>query len=176
MRLLSALLLIISSLSLNNQANDEWLGKKINIPDGKVVCKVLGRDASCVDLWTNSYKVFTYVDSIGCSSCQMEMWLWKPYIDACKQQNFDVSFIFVVHSSDYERFDSDVLMYEFDFPIFYDYENRFGRANNFMSSFNRTFLLDKDNRVLLTGSPINNSKLWEQYIEKITHQQATDCP
>ena len=94
MRLLSALLLIISSLSLNNQANDEWLGKKINIPDGKVVCKVLGRDASCVDLWTNSYKVFTYVDSIGCSSCQMEMWLWKPYIDACKQQNFDVSFIF----------------------------------------------------------------------------------
>jgi len=26
-------------------------------------------------------------------------------------------------------------------------------------------LLDKDNKVLLTGSPVNNHALWERYLE-----------
>jgi len=159
---------LLSNLGLiNQQIDDEWLGSTITIPDGDVICKILGHDAFCADLWTKSYKVFTYVDSIGCSSCQMDMYLWKPYVDTCKMKKFDVSFIFVIHSSDYERFDSDVLMYEFDLPVFYDYENRFGKINNFMSTHHRTFLLDKDNKVLMTGSPINNPKLWEQYIEHL---------
>ena len=167
MRLLVGILFFVtlfSSFSLKKDENNEWLGRKIIVPDG-VVCKILEQEVPCADLWDKPYKVLTYVDSIGCSSCQIGMYQWKSFIDSFTAQQFDVSFVFVVHSSDFDGFVSDVRFYEFNYFIFYDYENRFDKVNNFMSSYHRTFLLDKDNKVLLTGSPIHNPKLLEQYKE-----------
>ena len=55
----------------------EWQGKEILIPDGNFVYSVLGRDTFCADLWEKPYKILTYIDSIGCSACQMGLLDWR---------------------------------------------------------------------------------------------------
>ena len=80
-----------------------------------------------------------------------------------KGKIFGKGFIFVVHSSDFKRFDAEVSFYKFDYPIIYDYHNSFDKLNKFPPAPYRTFLLDKDNKVQLIGSPINNPQIWELY-------------
>ena len=45
----------------------------------------------------------------------------------------------------------------------YDYNNDFEKLNHFPPAPYRTFLLDKENRVQVIGSPINNPEVWERY-------------
>jgi len=144
----------------------EWQGKEILIPTD-ITFKSLGRDTASSYLWNKPYKIFTYIDSIGCSSCQLGMFDWYALIDLCKLQHFDVSFLFVVHSSDFTHFDSEVLSFQFDYPIIYDYQNQFDKLNNFPPLPFRTFLLNKDNKVILTGTPINNPEMWKLYKKEI---------
>ena len=149
----------------------EWQGKEILIPEDEMVVKFLGRDTLCVDLWSKPYKIFTYIDSIGCTSCQLNFDPWKELIALCQIQQLDVSFLFVIHSSNFENFDDEVRFFEFDYPLIYDYKNSFDKINNFPPSPYRTFLLDKDNKIQVIGSPTNNSRIWELYKKVISQQQ-----
>ena len=148
----------------------EWQGKEIIIPNEEIIYKISGRKIEDADLWSKSYKIFTYIDSVGCTSCQMGLNQWKELIDSCRDQLIDISFLFVVHSSNFTEFEDELLLYEFDYPIIYDYENTFERLNRFPSTPYRTFLLDKENKVILIGSPKNNRKLWNLYKQEITRQ------
>jgi len=121
----------------------KWQGREILIPD-EIIFKTLGRDTVYTHLWEKTYKIFTYIDSIGCSSCQLGLTDWKKLINICQQQKIDLEFVFVVHSSDFEHFDNDVILYDFDYPIIYDYHNRFNKLNKFPPIPYSTFLLDTD--------------------------------
>ena len=145
----------------------EWQGKEIIIP-ATIKFKTLGQDTLCSDLWNKPYKIFTYVDSIGCASCQLGVLEWKGIIQLCHQQQMDVGFIFVVHASNFNRFEADIRIQGFDYPIIYDYHNEFDKLNHFPADPYRTFLLDKDNNIQLIGSPVNNPQMWELYIKIIT--------
>ena len=147
----------------------EWAGKKIIIPSN-IRFKSLNKDTLCSYLWEKQYKIFIYVDSTGCASCKMGMFEWKGKIQLCKQQNMDIGFIFVVHPSNFHSFEADILMSYFDYPIIYDYNNDFEKLNHFPPAPYRTFLLDKENRVQVIGSPINNPEIWEQYKSIILKQ------
>jgi len=169
------LIFVVCSCQFSRKGNinniiQEWHGKEIVIPTD-VVFKILGRDTLCASLWDASYKIFTNADSVGCSSCQLGLPLWKAFIDSCRLQKIDIEFIFAVHSSNFKRFDGEVRIYDFDHPIIYDYKDSFDKLNHFPPAPYRTFLLDKDNKVLLIGSPINNPKMWELYQKVITQSQ-----
>jgi hypothetical protein len=146
----------------------EWQGKEIIIPD-EITFKSLGSDTVCSYLWDKKYKIFTYIDSIGCTSCQLGLSEWKILIDSCNRQQLDVGFIFAVHSSDFKIFSLEIQLRMFDYPIIYDYQNQFQNLNLFPPAPYRTFLLDKDNKVKLIGTPINNHKIWELY-KKVIEQ------
>ena len=147
---------------------DKWMERKIIIPSGNIIYKTMGKDTVCTDLWEKTFKIFTYVDSVGCTSCRLGLPKWKNLIDSCKIQKWDISFLFVVHSNDYEEFEDAVRYFEFDYPVIYDYANAFEKHNRFPPEPYRTFLLDKDNKVQLIGSPIENPNLWELYKRVIT--------
>jgi hypothetical protein len=148
----------------------KWQGKEILIPSD-ITFKSLGRDTASFFLWNKPYKIFTYIDSIGCTSCQLGLSEWKAFIDSCSQQQIDIGFIFAVHSSNYRQFTGEVRFNEFDYPIIYDYHNSFDKLNKFLPAPYRTFLLDKNNKVQLIGSPINNPTMWELYKKVITQSQ-----
>jgi len=148
----------------------EWQGKEITIPD-ILVYKILGRDTLCSDLWNKPFRIFTYIDSVGCTGCRFRLSEWKMLVDSCRQQSLDVSFIFVVHSSNFKHFTIDVKNHHFDEPIVYDYKNQFHRLNRFPPEPYRTFLLDNQNRVQIIGNPVETPQLWELYKAVITQSQ-----
>jgi len=148
----------------------EWYGKEIILPQ-QIEYRILGRDTICSDFWNKPYKILTYVDSVGCSSCQIGLIYWKEIIKTFVRQQLDVSVLFVIHSSDYDRLDFDLTDDNFNYPVIYDHHNLFDKLNHFPPTPYRTFLLDKDNKVLLIGSPIDSSQMWELYMKTIIKMQ-----
>jgi hypothetical protein len=157
----------ISQTNKFNRIVQEWRGKEIILPID-IECTHLGRDTLYPELWNNSHKIFTYIDSIGCTSCQLGLPQWKQLIDSCIRQYVDVHFVFVVHSTNYRQFGQELRLNDFTYPVIYDRHNDFDKLNHFPPAPYRTFLLDKDNKVLLVGSPINNPTMWELYKKFIT--------
>ena len=153
----------------NEKIFSEWIGKEIIIPD-VFTFKSFGKDTLCNYLWDKEYKIFTYIDSIGCSSCKMDLQGWEGIIKISHKLHLNIGFIFVVHSSNFWLFDTGILIHEFEHPIIYDYNNDFHKLNNFPPAPFRTFLLDKSNKVLLIGSPVGNPEMWEEYLRVITQK------
>ena len=66
----------LSSCKKNKQKEDavkivkEWTGKEIKFPKG-IPCTSMGKDTTCVDLYSDNYKILLYVDSLGCTSCRL---------------------------------------------------------------------------------------------------------
>jgi hypothetical protein len=122
--ILTIILLFLCSCQLSHKKDiqktvQEWQGKEILIPPD-LKYKTLGRDTLCPELWNKPYKIFTYVDSAGCTGCRFRLAEWKELTDSCRRQQMDVAFIFAVYSSDFNRFTFDVKFHEFDSPIIYD--------------------------------------------------------
>ena len=74
--------LLVSCQSKNSDAElivKKWKGKEIVIPDdGSFVYTILGNDTILgYNLWDKPHKIVTYIDSIGCSICQLEVPLWN---------------------------------------------------------------------------------------------------
>jgi hypothetical protein len=123
----------------------------------------MGCDALCGDMWNKPYKIFTYIDSVGCTGCRLGLSKWTDLMDSCNVRQWDVGFLFVVHSNNYDKLEGVIKSFEFDYPVIYDYHNDFEKLNCFPPEPYSTFLLDKNNKVQLVGSPIDNPKMWELY-------------
>lgn len=86
----------------------------------------------------------------------------------------NTSFLFVVHAKDYDIVNSWIKKNKFSYPIFYDYTNKMNILNKFPKNLQyQTFLLDKDNKILLIGSPIGNHHIWNLYKQIIRKEPET---
>ena len=54
----------------------EWDGKEIVFPD-RSVFTIQGRDTVSCPSGNSPYKVLTYIDSLGCASCKLQLPRWK---------------------------------------------------------------------------------------------------
>jgi hypothetical protein len=147
----------------------QWLGKEIILPQ-EIEYKIMGRDTMCPELWNKPYKILTYADSVGCTGCQLGIPQWQQIINTCKIDSIDVGFLFVIQSPNYADLGYELLY--FDYPIIYDKHKNFDKFNHFPPLPYRTFLLDKDNKVILVGSPINNPRLLEMYINVMNERES----
>lgn len=76
---------------------NDWRGKVIKYPDS-LIYTVLGMDTVTFDTSHAQYKILTYIDSTGCTSCKLKISQWKRYIsylDTIMPGN--VSFLFFFH-------------------------------------------------------------------------------
>ena len=75
----------------------EWEGKEILFPDNQIFT-IQGRDTVDFNFQSSKYKIVTYVDSIGCTSCKLQLERWKNFIrEVDSVANGNVSFVFVFH-------------------------------------------------------------------------------
>jgi len=165
-------LTILFSCTNSNQSAEsmvkKWVGAEIHIPSN-IVYKSISKDTVSKSIFNHSYKILVYVDSTGCTGCRLGLDEWKEIIDRCQTKNYDVGFLFVVQSSDYGKFEHKLEMANFTYPIIYDITDNFNNANRFPSEDKfRTFLLDKDNRVVIIGSPIRDELIWKLYEEVLS--------
>ena len=153
----------------------EWTGKEIRFPK-ELTCTSMGKDTTCVDLYTDNYKILLYVDSLGCTSCRLNLLDWKKVMqesDSVFIRKPEFVFIFQPKKSDEKALQNIFRVNGFNHPVFIDKENRIDIINQFPSSLDfQCFLLDKDNKVIMIGNPSINTGIWTLY-KRIINESET---
>lgn len=174
--LLIFIYIILSCTSCQNQnikqKVHQWINKEIILPEK------LSYNTHVDSIWNNllhhEYKILTIIDTNTCTECHLRLYEWKKLIQEIDSITNNTTFLLVVHSKDYTLLDIIKEKNKFTYPIFYDYENKVAQINKFPKDPRfQTFLLDKNNHVILVGNPVGNRALWNLYKQIIKNEQTT---
>ena len=149
----------------------EWQGK-ILFPENMVFTR-FASDTTNFVIPTSDYKVLVFVDSIGCTSCKLQLSRWKEFIrytDSISQKN--IPFLFFFQFDDQWEIHSLLIRENFDKPICLDRSDSLNQLNHFPKDIRfQVFLLDKNNKVVVIGNPVHNPNVKELYLEEISRKQ-----
>lgn len=145
-----------------------WNGKEILLPVNSSFT-IQGKDTIDFPM-SGKYKILTYVDSIGCISCKLQLDQWKVFMDGVNDAGISfVDYLFFFSPEKKRDIISTLKLADFTYPICIDEDNELDKLNHFPKTEMdfHTFLLDKNNRVLAIGNPIHNPKVKELYLKII---------
>jgi len=136
-----------------------------------------GKDTLLPDFTKAPIKLVVWYDSHDCTSCEANhMYSWgniANYADSIAQW-FNIIFLFTPKKEDRHELNMALKREQFDYPVFIDSNGSFSKQNPILPKNRqlRSFLLDKNNRVVMVGNPLHNPKLWMLY--KNTIQKMID--
>ena len=135
---------------------------------------ILSKSDSIDCKWNHSTnKIVVYYDSINCAPCELKLLpRWRHMILEMKEYRSYLDFVFIFNTSNKEEIKSVFEEFGFEFLFYCDTNGDFKKCNNIpKNSLYHTFLLNKNNEVVLIGSPIGNSSLWDLYKKTISDFQ-----
>ena len=150
----------------------EWTGKGIVFPEN-IPCYTSGKEThsnQCYKQLLNEYRIFLYIDSIGCSSCRLQLPEWKQLIKETDSLfSGKVGFLFFFQPKNIKEFRYIFARERFDYPLFIDTNGSINNINHLPKETQyQCFLLDKDNKVVMIGNPVSNPNIWELYKKQIS--------
>ena len=147
----------------------EWEGKEILFPAHSTFT-IQGKDTVDFNFKDTEYKIVSYVDSSGCTSCKLQLHRWKALVaEVDSLTNGSVSFLFYFHPKDIKELRFLTRREAFTYPVCFDEKDDFNRLNRFPGEMMfQTFLLDKENQVVALGNPVLNPKVKELYLKVMT--------
>lgn len=150
----------------------EWQGKEIQFPQD-MTFTLFTSDTVDFTIPKSSHKILVFVDSIGCTSCKLQLHHWKELIQYTNSVTQEmIPFLFVFQSNDRNKIQDLLKRDNFDTPICLDQSDKLNKLNHFSSDGRfQTFLLDKDNKVVVIGNPIHNPNIRELYLKEINGKQ-----
>jgi len=166
-----SLLFVRCSNKDNNNAheklsNENLAGTVLNIPD---TLHYLYNDTLKKELYSdkNSLKIITRIWS-DCFSCIDSLSKWKHFASK-EKENKDFGLYIFIYTSRYPYFKRNYYpRIHLNHPLIIDRNDKLSELNNFDLDIKyATFLLDSNNKVVLTGNPIYNKKLMKLYKEEI---------
>lgn len=153
-------------------AVQQLVGSSIVIPDD-LVARADGHDT----VWAPrdaamDARIVVYYDAEGCTPCKLkELLTWKSLIETYDQAEH-TRFLFILNAGNTARQELDHIVYSMRFthPVLIDTAYSFERDNPQLpqEALFHVFLLDRNNRVVLVGSPIGNPQMWELYENTIS--------
>ena len=146
----------------------EWNGKEIKFPS-RSVFTIQGKDTVDFEFGNACYKVITYIDSVGCTSCKLQLSRWKKLVaEVDSLTNGNVPFLFYFHPKDMKELRYLTRRDDFTYPVCFDEKDELNQLNQFPSDMTfQTFLLDKDNKVVAMGNPVLNPNIKVLYLDVI---------
>ena len=141
------------------------------LPDS-VLTLYNGRDTNIIEYENTRLKLVLYVDSNTCNTCFIDkLYLWKDLFKFREEYNEELSlyFLFESSSSALARISVSLREQELNYPVRIDTLFQFSKLNSHIptSSVYHTFLLDKDNNVLIVGNPMTNKKVEKLFMEVV---------
>ena len=109
----------------------EWDGKEISFPSHSVFT-IQGKDTIDFSFADAEYKIVTYVDSVGCTSCKLQLPRWKEFmheVDSLAQGK--VPFVFYFHPKDVKELRYITRRDAFTYPVCLDEKDDFNALNRF---------------------------------------------
>lgn len=145
---------------------EQWNDREIKFPTSPTYT-IRGKDTINF-LSASEYKILSYVDSIGCISCKLQLSQWKTLMNVVDSANLSVDFLFFFSPEKEKDVYRAINMADFGYPICIDMNDSLNKLNHFPSEMAfQTFLLDKSNKVLAIGNPVHNPKVKELYLKII---------
>lgn len=173
--LLMLLIILTGSCSDKVKLKRELLqlqSEKIVLSIEEMRLLVNGRDTLLPDFADCQLKLIVYSDSSDCSSCMLEkIHVWDSLLLKTVEydQQFEVFFIFSPAKS--QRHDVEFVLkyHHFHYPVFLDISGKFLQCNPHIpeNKVFHTFLLDKDNKVIMAGNPLFNRKIETMLYQKL---------
>lgn len=150
----------------------EWVGKKIVFPNENDLQNI-GNMYRLVDYFKKQYKILVYVDSVGCVECKLQLIKWENFIHEIDSiLPGKVSILFVVNIKESRRLEYLLKYSNINIPFVWDKKDELNRLNNFSNNpILHTFLLDRNNEVILVGNPIINNKLKNLYFNILLNKR-----
>lgn len=154
----------------------EWQGKEIVFPQDMVFTRFVS-DTVDYRVPDAEYKVLIYVDSVGCTSCKLQLPKWKELIAHTDSiTNGTIPYLFIFQSKDDRELRYILKRDNFDRPVCIDRNSRLDKLNKFPQDITfQTFLLDRDNKVKVIGNPIHNLAVRDLYLKQIASVQQKDA-
>lgn len=150
----------------------KWQHKEVLFPEHPAF-SIYGKDTVDYSIKDSEYKIVTYVDSAGCTSCKLNLPRWASLIrqvDSISPNS--VEFLFFFFPKEGRDIYHTLRIEKFDHPVCIDKSDSFNKLNHFPSDDRfRTFLLDKGNKVIAIGNPIHNPKIKEIYLDIISGKE-----
>lgn len=163
----------IGCTSKNNVADiiQQMKSAPIIFPDN-VLTMYNGRDTNMREYKNTRLKLVLYIDSTTCNTCFIDkLYLWKDLFDFRNQFNEELSLYFLLESSSstLAQISFSLRKQELNYPIRIDTLFQFSKLNTHIptSPVYHTFLLDKDNKVLMVGNPMTNKKMEKLFMEVV---------
>lgn len=146
----------------------EWTGKEVMFPENSVFT-IQGKDTIDFAFKEADYKILVYIDSVGCTSCKLQLDRWKKVIkEITEKAGKDIPFLFFFHPKDMKELRYLTRRDDFTYPVCFDEDDELNVLNRFPSDMTfQTFLLDKENKVVSIGNPVHNPKVKELYLKHI---------
>ena len=153
---------------------NEWNGKEVKFPS-RSVFTIQGKDTVDFEFASADYKVVVYIDSVGCTSCKLQLPRWKELMaEVDSLTGGSVPFLFYFHPKDMKELCYLTRRDAFTHPVCFDELDELNRLNRFpVDMLFQTFLLDKDNKVVAMGNPVLNPKVREFYLGLISGKTET---
>ena len=150
----------------------EWERKEVLFPPHSTFT-IQGKDTVNFEFKDADYKVVTYIDSVGCTSCKLQLHRWKEMVaEVDSLTDGRVPFLFYFHPKDKKELRNLTRREGYTYPVCFDEKDDFNRLNRFPNEMMfQTFLLDKENKVVALGNPVLNPKVKELYLKLITGNQ-----
>lgn len=152
---------------------ETWQGKTVLFPENMVFTSYW--DTVDYRIPASDCKVVVYVDSIGCTSCKLQLSKWKELIrETDSTTGGKVPFLFFFHPKGIEEVFYMLKRERFALPVCVDPEDRFNKLNGLPSKMKfQTFLLDRENRVVVIGNPVHNAAVRDLYRKEIAKATGT---
>ena len=152
----------------------EWEGKEILFPAHSTFT-IQGKDTVDFEFKNTDYKIVTYIDSVGCTSCKLQLPRWKQLIEEVDSlTGGSVPFLFYFHPKDMRELRYLTRRDDFEYPVCFDEKDELNQQNQFPSDMTfHTFLLDRDNKVVAMGNPVLNPKVKELYLSLVTGNRSS---
>lgn len=156
------------SKSMEKRLMEKWNNREIIFPS-KIQFSTLKQKDYYAPMPQSNYKIIVYVDSIGCLSCKLRMEEWIDFINSVDSAvGNKVPIIFIFHPEDKQEIKNMLRVYQLTFPVYIDMKDELNSKNNFPTDIlYQTFLLDHENRVVLLGNPVYNTRLKHLYLKTI---------
>lgn len=148
----------------------EWSGKMILFPRDMHLVSYIDTNAIVkLDEIKKEYTILHYVDTIGCVSCKLNLSGWDKLVhelDSIGNRNVNCLISFFPFNK--KELLKSLKINRFKHYIYIDENDSLNLLNHFpKEDVFRTFLLDRDNRVVAIGNPVHNQRVKELYLKII---------
>ena len=116
------------------------------------------------------FKLVIYVNKEGCQDCKLHGLLPATYMFMLENEHLEnLGVIIILNTSDIESTDNTLAKFRFRRTVFYDLDGSFEFFNPHLpaNELFHAFLLNEENRVVLVGNPVNNTKLTKLYLAEL---------